>query len=188
MKKVNELRETITRDQGKKEPVIYTPTEEAVLTLLEDVEAWEGEGLHINQEEAGPSNYEQDNYGLPTLTTSTTKPSRNNTIPSMTLAPPRPAPSPTLSMTSQPVVASSGKGNNKANRTDTLIDIVEDLAMKIPLPLDEDQRPFMAFGEVVSYKLRKMDELQATFAEKLINDALFLGSFNKLTENHHINQ
>lgn len=67
------------------------------------------------------------------------------------------------------------------DQTDNLIQVA--LAK---LENEKEQDQFMAFGVVVGSKLKNMDKFQSTVAEKIINDVLFLGTLNRLTEDHHI--
>ena len=81
----------------------------------------------------------------------------------------------------QPSASASGKRKKKIDNTDELIKVA--LAK---LEAENDKDSFMDFGVVVGKKLTNMDKYQATIAEKIINDALFLGTLNKLSEDHHI--
>nr|CAD7444186.1 unnamed protein product [Timema bartmani] len=57
------------------------------------------------------------------------------------------------------------------------------LLAKAEKALDRDE--FDSYFESVAAKMRRMNEEQRLFAEKIINESVFLGMFNRLTEFSH---
>lgn len=121
----------------------------------------------------------------PALLPATSQPSTSTASPSPS---PAPTPSPTPSMTSTistqlPVMSAGAK--HKKRKVDATDDLIH-MAMTKLSESENQHDAFMAFGVVVGSKLKDMNNFQATVAEKIINDALFMGSLNKLTEDHEI--
>ena len=111
-----------------------------------------------------------------------TPPMTQSSTPSPSSTSPSPTPTTASNCSAfRPIACAPGKRKKKVDQTDNLIQVA--LAK---LENEKEQDQFMAFGVVVGSKLKNMDKFQSTVAEKIINDVLFLGTLNRLTEDHHI--